>query len=54
MSWLPAKHGCTIEKAKQPAGLQRIADRGDRGIEVVNVGETEIAGRHVEAAAEAA
>jgi hypothetical protein len=32
------------------AGPQRSADRGDRGIEVVNVGEAEIADRHVEIA----
>jgi len=31
------------------AGLQRSADRGDRGVEVVDIGEPEIAGRHIEA-----
>jgi hypothetical protein len=54
MSVPPAKHGCTIEKAKRPPGLQRSADRGDRGVEVVDIGKPEIAGRHVEAAVEAA
>ena len=34
-------------------GPERIADRGDRGIEVVNIGKAEITGRHVKAAVEA-
>jgi hypothetical protein len=50
MSFPPAKHGCRIEKTKEPPGAQRAADRSDRGVEVVDIGQAEVAGCRVEPA----